>query len=263
MEITNDQCHNIQQESILLNIVIENDIYNNCSYTSYINWEIEKTPETNLKKFEFNINKPGTSLKKIEFNIVNNFNKIDDKNNDIRDHSSNDLTDDMYNSIDHHNVDQKQTNYNSLYTLVNNKLQSIFDLEDLNWNSTDSHKGELVIAYDNKVGNKTLRPRAFYALYVRPNDNGNAHLMYRLSTDQIVVTKDYQTVPIPEDLVGAIGKTDLYNNKPQDNEFDTIHSIVYDDQSNNNNDDNQTYYSDEDQYLHNTLSTIYFYNHLC
>ena len=44
-------------------------------------------------------------------------------NNNNRDHSNNDLTDDMHNKIDHDNVDQKQTNHNSLYTLSNNKLQ--------------------------------------------------------------------------------------------------------------------------------------------
>ena len=49
VKITNGQCQNMQQESILSNTVTENDIYNNCSYTSYINWEIEKTPETHSK----------------------------------------------------------------------------------------------------------------------------------------------------------------------------------------------------------------------
>ena len=68
---------------------------------------IEKTTETHSKKLEFNINKLEASLKKMNFNIINNFDEVDDKNNNIRDHSSNDLTDDMYNNIDHHNVDQK------------------------------------------------------------------------------------------------------------------------------------------------------------
>ena len=43
VKITQDQCHNIQQESFLSNTVTENDIYDNCSYTSCINWEIWKT----------------------------------------------------------------------------------------------------------------------------------------------------------------------------------------------------------------------------
>ena len=75
----------------------------------------------------------------------------------------------MYNTIDHDNIDQKQTTCGSFYTLTDNKLQLSFDCEDLDWNSTNSHEGELIIAYDNKVGNKTLCLRTFYALYVKPN----------------------------------------------------------------------------------------------
>ena len=257
VEIADNQCHNIQQESIQLNIVTYSDIYNNYSYTSCINWEIEKTPETYSKKLEFNINKPETSLKSIDFNIINNFNEIDDKKDDIRNHSSNDLTDDMYNNIDHHNVDQKQTNHNSLYTLANNKLQLSSDLEELDWNSTDSHKGELVIAYNNRVGNKILCPRACYALYTRPNEYSNGHLIYKPSTDQIVVTKDYQIVPVPEDLIDTTSETDSYDKKSQVDNLDMVQSIVHDDQFNNNNDGgNNPLFSDDDQYLHGTVSAI-------
>ena len=107
MEITDDQCHTIQHELILLNTVIENDSYNNCSYTSCIKWKIKKSPETHPKKLESNNKKSETSLKKIDFNIINNFDEIDDKTDNIMDHSSNDLSYDIYNYIDHHNVDQK------------------------------------------------------------------------------------------------------------------------------------------------------------
>ena len=103
----------------------------------------------------------------------------------------------MYSKIVHNNVNQKQTTNHNLYNLADNKLQLSSDLEDLDWNNTESHKGELVIAYDNKVGNTTLHPRAFYALYVILNDNSNGHLIYRLSTDQILVTKEYQSVLVP------------------------------------------------------------------
>ena len=68
---------------------------------------------------------------------------------------SDDLADDMYNNIDHQTAQQKQTNHNSLYTLADDEIQSSSDLEEqnkaVNWNNTNSHKGELVIAYDNKV----------------------------------------------------------------------------------------------------------------
>ena len=45
-KIADDQCHNTHQELILSNTVTESDIYNNYSYTSYNNWEIEKTAKT-------------------------------------------------------------------------------------------------------------------------------------------------------------------------------------------------------------------------
>ena len=101
------QFYNTYQESILLNTVTKNNIYNNCSYTTCINWEIEKTPEIHSKKLEFNIDKPETSLKKIDFNIINNNDEIDDMNGNKMVHPSNDLTDDVYNNIDHHNVHQR------------------------------------------------------------------------------------------------------------------------------------------------------------
>ena len=77
--------------------------------------------------------------------------EIDDMNDDKIVHPSDDLADDMYNNIDYHNVQQEETINNSLYTLANNELQLSFDLEDPNktddWKSTNSHKGELVIAH--------------------------------------------------------------------------------------------------------------------
>ena len=180
--------------------------------------------------------------------MINNNNEIDDMHDNKIVHPSNDLTDDMYNNIDHRNVHQKQTNHNSLYILANNELQLSSNLEDKNegvdWSSTNSHNGELVIASDNKVGNKIIRPRALYALYVKPNENGNVHLIYRPSTDQIVVKKDYRTVPVPKNLVDIICKTDPYDNKSQVNNFDRNHSTVHYDQSNNNDNDGRTHCND-------------------
>ena len=104
VKTADDQYHNIHQELILSNTVTESNIYDNYSYTSYINWEIEKTPETNSKKLEFSIDKPETGLKKIDFNIIINNDEIDDMNDDKMVHPSDDLVDDIYNNIDHHNV---------------------------------------------------------------------------------------------------------------------------------------------------------------
>ena len=160
----NNQYYNTHQKSILSDTVTENDIYDNYSYTSCVNWEIEKTSETPSKKLEFYIDNPETGLKKIIFNIINNKDEIDDLNDDIRDHHNNGLTDDIYNNINHNNVNPKQTNHHN-------------DLEYIDWDSIDIHKVELITAYNNKVGNKTLYPRTFYALYVKPNQEGNDHLI--------------------------------------------------------------------------------------
>ena len=69
---------------------------------------------------------------------------------------------------------------------------------------TNSHKGELVIAYNTNVINNTLRQRLFYALYIGPNDDSNGHFICKLSTDQILVTMKYQSVPLPKDLIKAV-----------------------------------------------------------
>ena len=110
-------------------------------------------------------------------------------------------------------------------------LQLNYDLVDLyrtdDWKSTISHKSELVIAYDNKIENKTLHSRIFYTLYIRLNDIGNRHLVYQLFTNQILVTKEYQSKPVPEDLIEAISKTNSSINNRQ--------AIVQNNHSNNHN----------------------------
>ena len=72
--------------------VLDNNIYNNYSYTSNVKWEIKKISETLLKKLKFYIDNPETGLKKTDFNVITNNDKIDDMNNNNRDDSNNDLT---------------------------------------------------------------------------------------------------------------------------------------------------------------------------
>ena len=188
MKTTNNWCYNTYQKTILSNTVTESDIHNNYNYTSCVNWEIKKTSETPSKKLEFNINKSETGQKKTDFNIITNNDEIDDIDDDKIDCHCDNPTNDVYCNINHKNVQQEQTTHNSLYRLTNSKLQLNYNLEELyrtnDWNSSNSHKGVLVIAYNNKVRNKTLHPKIFYALYIRLNDIGNRHLVYRLSTDR-------------------------------------------------------------------------------
>ena len=93
------QCYNIHHESIILDLFTKSDIYDNDSYASYADWKIEKTPGTNPKKLEFNIDKPETDLKKIDFNINVNDNEINDKNDKEKVHPRCDLIDDNNNNI--------------------------------------------------------------------------------------------------------------------------------------------------------------------
>ena len=170
-------------------------------------------------------------------------------NNNKLDCHCNNPTNDVYSIINNKNVQQEQTTHNSLYCLTNSKLQLNYDLEDLyrtnDWKSTNSHKGELIIAYNNKVGNKTLRPRVFFALYIKTHDIGNGHLIYRLSTDQILVTEDYQSVHVPEDIIEAISKTNSSDNKIQAIHFNNNNqTIVQDDHSNNHNEGGHTHIND-------------------
>ena len=81
-------------------------------------------------------------------------------------------------------------------------------------------------------------------------------MIYRLSKDQIVVTKDYQTVPIPEDLVGMICKSDQYENNYHADDVSTITSIVHDNQSNNYDNNNYKSFNNEDQYLQETNEVV-------
>ena len=104
MKTANDYYYNTHQEVILSNTVTESDIYTNYSSTSYVNWKIEKTPKTHLKKLEFSIDRPEIGLKKIDFDIIANNDEIDDMNDDKIVYPSDNLTNDMYNNIDYQNV---------------------------------------------------------------------------------------------------------------------------------------------------------------
>ena len=127
VKTTNDKHYNTHQKLILSNTVIESDIYDNYSYTSCVNWKIKKTSETPLKKLEFNTDKPETGLKKTDFNIISNNNEIDDMNDNKMDYPYINPSNDVYSNIYHKNVQQEQTNYNSLYRLTNSKLQLNYD----------------------------------------------------------------------------------------------------------------------------------------
>ena len=83
-----------------------------------------------------------------------------------------------------------------------------------------------------------------FNLYIRPNDIGNRHLVYRLSMDQTLVTKEYQYVHVSEDPIKAISETNSYDNKIQAIHSNNNQAIVQDDHSNNHNKDDHTHIND-------------------
>ena len=71
--------------------------------------------------------------------------------------------------------------------------------------------GELVLAYDVLSNNKMSKPRAFYALYIGPNDGGTGHSVFKLSTKSMIVTPKCKPIPMPDtviEMVNQIGEDD-------------------------------------------------------
>ena len=91
-----------------MNLVSGDNIYNNYSHSSCVDWKIKKITDAHLKVLEFNINKPKTGLKKIDSNIninvnVNvNDNEIDNMNNKEAIYPSDYLTNDECSNIEDH-----------------------------------------------------------------------------------------------------------------------------------------------------------------
>ena len=74
--------------------------------------------------------------------------------------------------------------------------------------------GELVLAYDVQSNNKTSKPRAFYVLYIGPNDGGKGHLVFKLSTKSMIVTPRCKPVPMPDDVIEVVKQMGEDNGSP-------------------------------------------------
>ena len=83
--------------------------------------------------------------------------------------------------------------------------------------------GEVVMVYNVTASNKTTHPRAFYALYIGPNDSGTGHIAFKLSTKQLVTTHIYKPVPMPEDVITAVNEIGRQEGMPEGIQFHNIH----------------------------------------
>ena len=83
--------------------------------------------------------------------------------------------------------------------------------------------GELVLAYDIKLNNKTSKPRAFYALYIGPNDEGTGHSVFKLSTKAMIVTPRCKPIPMPDDVIAVVNQMEVDDGPPEVIVFCNIH----------------------------------------
>ena len=83
--------------------------------------------------------------------------------------------------------------------------------------------GVLVMAYDVTSSNKTTEPRAFFGLYIGPNDSGNGHTVFKLATKQLVTTPKCKPKPMAEDVVEIVNNVDKQEQMPGSIQFHNIH----------------------------------------
>ena len=72
--------------------------------------------------------------------------------------------------------------------------------------------GELVMAHDVTSSNNTTDLRAFFALYIGPNDSDTGHIVFKLSTKRLVTTPKYKPNPMAEvidEVVNKMGKQEV------------------------------------------------------
>ena len=112
------------------------------------------------------------------------------------------------------------------------------------------------MAYDNNARSNTLYTRTLHALYIGPNDNGTGHLIFKLSTKQILTTLKYKPVPMPEDLIKAINETDSFTTNIQINHFDSDHYTAQEDHFDNTQDDDQDHCDNMDNSEHDNYDKL-------
>ena len=66
--------------------------------------------------------------------------------------------------------------------------------------------GEQVLVYDVLSNNKTSKPRAFYVLYIGPNDGSTGHLVFNLSTKKMIITPRYKPIPMLDNVIELVNQ---------------------------------------------------------
>ena len=74
--------------------------------------------------------------------------------------------------------------------------------------------GELVMAYNVTADNKTTTPRAFYTLYIGPNDDGTGHQVFKMSTRRMVTTPKCKPISMPDDVIQVVNNLGEQDDMP-------------------------------------------------
>ena len=54
--------------------------------------------------------------------------------------------------------------------------------------------------------NKTTDPRAFFVLYIGPNDSSTSHIVFKLAQKRLVTTPKYKPKPMAEGIVEVVNE---------------------------------------------------------
>ena len=82
---------------------------------------------------------------------------------------------------------------------------------------------ELAMTYNLTASNKTTYSRAFFALYMGPNDSGSGHIVFKLSTKQLVTTPKCKLKPMAEDIAVVVNEIGEREGIPDGIQFHNIH----------------------------------------
>ena len=86
--------------------------------------------------------------------------------------------------------------------------------------------GELVLEYDEKLNNKISKPRAFYALYIGPNDGGTGHSVFKLSTKATIIIPRCKPIPMPDNVIELVNQIGEDNGSLEGIVFCNIHKVL-------------------------------------
>ena len=86
--------------------------------------------------------------------------------------------------------------------------------------------GELVLAYNVKSDNKISKPRVLHTLYIRHNDVGTGHSVFKLATKKMIVIPRCKPIPMPDDVIEVINQVGEDDGSPEGIVFCNIHKIL-------------------------------------